>query len=66
MNGKILTLLKIGTKVRVKLENPKSMATGKRLHGNFRIGDVRWNEKPLKIEGYLIKPQHPIYYKIEG
>lgn len=37
-------ILPIDTPVRVKLDYPIDTATGKRLHGTFRSGDIRWTK----------------------
>jgi hypothetical protein len=44
-SGTSCHLLSIGTIVRTKLDNISDLVTGKRLHGKFRIGDVRWTKK---------------------
>ena len=42
-SGDDCTLLDIGTKVRVKLDHPIDAATDKKLHGKFRITDIRYD-----------------------
>ena len=61
-NGEILTILRIGTKVRVILEEPKD-TKNKKLHGKFRASDIRWDPtKIYTIEDILFRPNHPIRY----
>lgn len=64
--GSACKLLKEGTKVRVILEKPQDIASGKRLQGNFRAGDIRWERKIRKIKQVLIKPDQPPMYLVEG
>ena len=51
-----------GTKVRAVLEEPKDYVTGKRLHGNFRKGDQRWDSTPQTIKQVLMRPDQPVLY----
>jgi hypothetical protein len=60
-NGEVLRILKIGTKVRVILEEPKD-TKNKKLHGKFRASDIRWDPKIYTIEDILYRPNHPIRY----
>ena len=55
-----------GTKVRVILEQPKSIATGKRLHGGFRKGDQRWEKTVRTIVKVVIKAGSSVLYKVSG
>lgn len=64
--GKNSELLKEGTKVRIILEHPKEIPTGKKLHGNFRKSDIRWEREPTKIKQILFQPQQPIMYLVES
>ena len=59
-------ILPHGTKVRVILEQPKSIATGKRLHGGFRKGDQRWEKKVRTIIKVIIKAGSSVLYKVSG
>jgi hypothetical protein len=55
-------LIPIGSKVRVILDFPKDVATGKRLHGPFRKSDARFERKPEIVETIQLKPrQVPLY-----
>jgi hypothetical protein len=65
VNGKILHVLRIGTPVRVILEEPRDTAD-KKLNGKFRASDYRWEDKIRKITNLIIRPNHPIRYVIEG
>lgn len=58
-------LLEKGTKVRVMLEEPKSLQ-GKKLHGKFRRGDVRFDENLRTIKEVLLKPGFPPMYLLDG
>ena len=59
-------LFKIGSKVRVKMEQPADYLTGKRLHGKFRVGDLRFEIQPRKITNMFIKPGAPVMYAVDG
>ena len=58
-------LLPIGAKVRVLLDNPKSVS-GKKLHGTFRAGDIRWEVEPRTIEEYILRIDQPPMYFVSG
>jgi len=61
-SGKDCELLSIGTKVRVKLDAPLDYVTDKRLHGKFRITDIKWDPHPRIITNIMLMPgQHPMY-----
>ena len=54
-----------GTRVRVILEQPRDIVTGKRLHGEkFRSGDPRWTQEIHKIEKVIILPEQPPMYGV--
>jgi hypothetical protein len=57
-------LLPVGTKVRVRLEQPKDYVSGDRLTGNFRKGDQRWETEPRKIVKVLAPPDQPVMYLV--
>lgn len=59
-------ILEIGTTVRYKLDYPIDIATGEKLHGKFRAGDIRWSLTKHKIEKQIIVPNQPISYLISG
>jgi len=59
-------LLKEGTKVRIKLDKPMDYITGKRLHGKFRQGDIRWEAKIRTIEQLLLRPEQVPMYLVSG
>lgn len=60
-----VTPLKEGDKVRVALEYPID-AEGSRLHGKWRVGDIRWEVNPSTIEQVIIRPNSPIFYKVSN
>ncbi len=64
--GDSCNLLAIGDMVRVILEKPVDITSGKRLHGSFRSGDIRWDPKPRIIKEILIKPGYPPLYLLSG
>ena len=64
--GDTCSLLTQGTKVRVALEVPKDVATGKRLHGKFRATDIRWNRTPRTIMETIIQPDMPPLYLLNN
>jgi hypothetical protein len=59
-------ILEKGTKIRIQLDAPKDVASGKRLHGNFRASDPRWSIKIYTIESPLITENKNVLYSIEG
>jgi hypothetical protein len=59
-------LLTIGTKVLVPLDHPIDVATGKKLFGKFRTGDVRWQRTPKSIDNIVLKPSQPPMYMVKG
>jgi Chromo (CHRromatin Organisation MOdifier) domain len=58
-------LLFEGTKVRVKLEEPISIL-GKKLHGKFRTGDIRWDPEIHIIKKLILSPEQPPTYLLNG
>lgn len=59
-------LLDVGTKVRVLLDQPEEIATGKKLFGKFRGSDIRWSHKISEIEWVSLYPGQPVMYRVEG
>ena len=59
-------LLEVGTKIRIKLDKPQDYLTGKRLHGKFRKGDIRWEPKIRKIRQIIMRPEQPPMYLVSG
>jgi len=64
-SGDACELLEAGQKVRVALEAPQDTATGKKLHGKFRSGDVRWDRTIRTIKAIILKPNFPPMYLLE-
>ena len=64
--GATCDLLTVGTLVRIPLDRPIAIPTGKRLHGEFRSGDIRYEEKPRKIMQVYINPGMPPMYRVSG
>lgn len=60
------TLLTVGTKVRVALDEPLNVVTGKREHGKFRAGDIKFNPKIRTIKQVILKPGSPVLYLLDG
>ena len=58
-------IFEIGTKVRIQLDNPVDTVKSKRLHGKFRIGDIRWENKVRKITQIFLRPNFPPMYKVD-
>jgi hypothetical protein len=58
------SILPIGTPVRVQLDKPIDYVEEKRLHGNFRTGDIRWTKAIGKITRVFIRPNQPIMYQV--
>ena len=59
------TLLPEGTQVRVKLDKPISVL-GKKLHGKFRTGDIRWDPEIRTIKKLILSPDQPPTYLLNG
>lgn len=64
--GPSCNLLDIGTKVRVQLEQPRDMVTGKVLAGKFRSTDLRWDPQIRIIREILLRPGSPPMYLLDG
>jgi hypothetical protein len=58
-------LLSEGTRVRVKLGDPISVL-GKKLHGRFRTGDIRWHPEIRIIKKLTLSPGQPPMYLLNG
>ncbi|GES99549.1 DDE-type integrase/transposase/recombinase [Rhizophagus clarus] len=58
-------LLLEGTQVRTKLHEPISVL-GKKLHGKFRIGDIKWDPKVRIIKKLILSPEQPPTYLLDG
>ena len=63
-SGTSCKLLPIGTNVRVQLDNPIDYTSEKRLHGKFRIGDIRWTKQPQPITQLFLRPDQPPMYQV--
>ena len=63
--SKNVELLSEGTRVRVKLEDPISVL-GKKLHGRFRTGDIRWDPRIRTIKKLILSPEQPPMYLLDG
>lgn len=59
------SVLEIGTKVRVMLDNPEDIS-GNKLMGKFRASDIRWNPKERTITNIMLKPGQPVLYNIDN
>ena len=57
-------VLAIGTKVRILLEYPINIVTGKKLHGVFRSSDIRWSKEIKTITDIALNPGMPVMYQI--
>jgi hypothetical protein len=58
-------IIPVDTKVRVILEEPRDIQ-GTKQHGNFRKGDIRWENKTREIEQLSLRPNQPPMYIIDG
>ena len=58
------TIIPIGTKVRVALDEPRNYKETK-LSGRFRDTDQRWYQDIYKIIGYNFDPHEPLMYIID-
>ena len=58
-------MFSVGDHVRVALDAPEDVLTGKRLHGKFRSSDVRWSRQIHTIKAVLVGPRSPPMYLLE-
>jgi hypothetical protein len=58
-------LLDEGDKVRVQLDKPIDIS-GKKLTGNFRSSDIRWEPEIKTIKYIIQKPESPVLYLLDG
>ena len=62
-----ITILEIGTKVRLQLFIPIAGAQGYTTDKTrFRSSDIRWKEAVSTITNIVIRPNSPIYYSIDN
>lgn len=59
-------ILPEGTEVRYQLDNPERYVDGKKLHGTFRAGDVRWSKDTYEITRFYLRPDQPPMYQVGG
>ena len=59
-------VLDIGTPVRIQLDHPIDAVGSKRLHGTFRIADVRWENTIRTVNWIYLRPNQPPTYGISG
>ncbi|GBB90698.1 hypothetical protein RclHR1_17730005 [Rhizophagus clarus] len=58
-------LLLEGTQVQTKLLKPISVL-GKKIHGKFRTGDIKWNPKVHIIKKLIFSSEQPPTYLLDG
>ena len=51
--------------MRIQLDNPIDYTTGKRLHGKFRAGDIRWENQIRQITRLYLRPGQPPMYQVD-
>lgn len=59
------TILPVGTKVRVQLDNPVDYVNEKKLTGKFRTGDIRWSKTIHTITSFYLRPAQPPMYQLD-
>jgi hypothetical protein len=64
-SGDSCVLLPEGTRVRVALDAPIDVASGKRLSGRFRDTDIRWKIKCNTVKQVIIQPNQPPLYLVD-
>jgi hypothetical protein len=64
--GNAKNLLPIGAQVRVMLDAPRDYVSGKRLHGKFRSGDIRFDPEVKTITNIILNPDQPPMYQINN
>lgn len=63
-SGDDCDVLEIGTKVRIKLDNPLDFVTDKKLHGKIRVTDIKWDPHPRTIKNLMLLPGQPPMYML--
>ena len=63
--GDTCNVLPVGTKVRVMEDTPVDVK-GKKLHGKFRVTDMRWGNQVRTIVDQVFRPYQPPMYKVSG
>lgn len=64
--GKSCDILMNGTLVRYQLDNPIDAVNSDKLHGKFRIGDIRWSKDVNTITQIYLKPNQPPMYQLNN
>jgi hypothetical protein len=63
-NSSASNLIEEGTMVRVQLDNPVDTTDNRRLHGKFRVGDIRWSREVRPVTQIYLRPDQPPMYKV--
>jgi predicted house-cleaning noncanonical NTP pyrophosphatase (MazG superfamily) len=58
-------IIEVGTAVRIQLDNPIATDDGRHLHGRFRVGDIRWENKIRHVTQFYLRPNQPPMYKVD-
>ena len=64
--GDACKLLMLGQRVRVALDAPLDNITGKKLVGNFRATDIRWDTTIRTIKDIVLSPKSVPLYIVSG
>lgn len=64
--NKSKSIVQVGTRVHKVLYYPIDNTAGKRLHGKFRTGDIRYEKKVSIITGIIMRPDSPVYYVLDN
>jgi len=64
--GDSCVLLKKGTKVRSKLDDPIELTTGSKLDQKFRSSDIRWYPDIKTVKYVILKPGYPPLYLLSS
>lgn len=59
-------ILDVGTRVRIQLDKPVDYVEGKRLHGKFRTGDIRYTKQIGTITRFFLRPDQPVLYQVDN
>ena len=62
---KDIFILKVGTEVRLALDKPMDLVSGKRLHGVWKASDIRWTQDYYKIYGIVFSSGNPPQYVVK-
>lgn len=64
-SGDACNILSEGMTVRVALDAPIDVVSGRKLHGKFRDSDIKWSLQPRTIMQVIVQPNSPPMYLLD-